>query len=267
MGRELFDYAFKEYSRRWMFKHPEPSDFFRTMEDAAGMDLDWFWHSWFYTTKHVDLAVTDIKRYQLDDGNPEDKTKRDQKADQEEKKKNISTVHNKKIPKYTQGRRDLRDFYDQLDRFEVTEEDKKSFTESMAKLEPHERKLFKSKKEFHVITFQNKGGAIMPLLVELHFEKRKKKTIYLPAEMWKKNAREVKKLFITKEPIIKVILDPSERLADTNLLNNVWPPEIGQSRFTPKPREIKKNEMQKALEKAEKASKAMEATKSEKKKK
>lgn len=253
MGRELFDHAFQEYSRRWMFKHPEPSDFFRTMEDAAGIDLDWFWHSWFYTTKHVDLAVTDIKRYVLDNGNPEDKAKRDQQDEKDAQKKNITVEHNKKIQKYTDRRKELRDFYDKLDRFKVAEEDKKSFTESMAKLELHERKLFKSKKEFHVVTFKNTGGVIMPIPVELHFSKGKKKTIHLPAEIWKKNAREVKKLFVTKEPIVKIIIDPGERLADVNTDNNVWPPEIGEDRFTPKPREKKKNEMQKAQERKDKA--------------
>ncbi|MGC6425371.1 MAG: M1 family metallopeptidase [Akkermansiaceae bacterium] len=266
MGRELFDHAFKEYSRRWMFKHPEPSDFFRTMEDAAGIDLDWFWHSWFYTTKHVDLAVTDIKRYLLDDGNPENKAKRDKEADKEAKSKNISKEHNKRIPKYTNGRKDLRDFYDKLDRFEVTDEDKKAFTESMAKLEPHERKLFDSNKEFQIVTFQNNGGVIMPLLVDLHFEKGKKQTVHLPAEIWKKNFREVKKLFVTKEPLVKVVIDPGERLGDTNMANNVWPPEIGETLFTPKPRETKKNEMQKARdqEEEEKEKKAQSSKKDNK---
>ncbi|PTB87087.1 aminopeptidase, partial [Pseudidiomarina aestuarii] len=57
MGRELFDYAFKEYARRWMFKRPTPADFFRTMEEASGVDLDWFWRGWFYSTDHVDISL------------------------------------------------------------------------------------------------------------------------------------------------------------------------------------------------------------------
>ena len=63
MGRELFDYAFKEYARRWAFKHPEPADFFRTMEDASGEDLDWFWRGWFYGTDACDISLDTVKYY------------------------------------------------------------------------------------------------------------------------------------------------------------------------------------------------------------
>ncbi len=66
MGRELFDYAFKEYARRWAFKHPEPADLFRTMEDASGEDLDWFWRGWFYTTEPCDQSLDSVKYFKTD---------------------------------------------------------------------------------------------------------------------------------------------------------------------------------------------------------
>ena len=265
MGREAFDHAFQEFSMRWMFKRPEPADFFRSIEDAAGIDLDWFWYSWFYTTKHVDLAVTGIKRYVLDDGNPEGQAKREKEEDKEFKKNSITDERNKKLPKYTDGRKDLIDFYDKLKRFNVTDEEKEKFANSLAKLKPHERKLLKTKKDFQVVTFKNNGGVIMPILVELEFKNGKKKQVHIPAEMWKKNPREIKRLFITKHPITKVRIDPGDRTADTNSSNNVWPPEIEESRFTPKPRKEEKNEMQKAQERKDKATKEKKEKSSAKK--
>ena len=71
MGRELFDYAFKTYSERWAFKHPTPLDFFRTMEDASAVDLDWFWRGWFYTNDHVDISLDHVNWYKVNTGNPE----------------------------------------------------------------------------------------------------------------------------------------------------------------------------------------------------
>jgi hypothetical protein len=64
MGKELFDHAFRTYSQRWMFKHPSPADFFRTMEDASGIDLDWFWRGWFYTTDFNDIGIKGVKKFQ-----------------------------------------------------------------------------------------------------------------------------------------------------------------------------------------------------------
>ncbi|MDG1527912.1 MAG: M1 family metallopeptidase [Polaribacter sp.] len=69
MGPELFDHAFKEYANRWKFKHPTPADFFRTMEDASAMDLDWFWRGWFYTTDVTDIGIKSVKKYTAVEGN------------------------------------------------------------------------------------------------------------------------------------------------------------------------------------------------------
>ena len=70
MGRELFDFAFKTYCERWKFKHPSPADFFRSMEDASAVDLDWFWRGWFYGTEPVDIAIKEVKWFELNTQNP-----------------------------------------------------------------------------------------------------------------------------------------------------------------------------------------------------
>tara|TARA_B110000046_G_scaffold146709_1_gene154130 strand:+ start:32558 stop:34690 length:2133 start_codon:yes stop_codon:yes gene_type:complete len=72
MGKELFDHAFRTYSQRWMFKHPTPADFFRTMEDASGIDLDWFWRGWFYSTDVTDIGIENVRKFYAVDG--EDKS-------------------------------------------------------------------------------------------------------------------------------------------------------------------------------------------------
>jgi hypothetical protein len=89
MGRELFDYAFKMYSNRWMFKHPNPEDLFRTMEDASSVDLDWFWRGWFYSTDHVDIGLEKVKYYRINDQNPV--------TNKKESKINFVEVYNKDI--------------------------------------------------------------------------------------------------------------------------------------------------------------------------
>ncbi|MGJ8694751.1 MAG: M1 family metallopeptidase [Verrucomicrobiaceae bacterium] len=251
MGREIFDDAFQEFSKRWMFKRPEPSDFFRTMEDAAGIDLDWFWHSWFYTTRHVDLAVTDITRYQLSDGNPKTATKDKKEEDRQYKEDSVTSRRNKGIPKYVEANKELRDFYDKLDRFELTKEDRDAFKKKIADLKPSERALLKSKKEFQVVTFENLGGVIMPILVELEFKGGKTQSLSLPAEIWKKNHRKVKRLFITKSPIISVTVDPGNRTADIRTRNNTWPPKVNETDFTPTPKKEESNPMREAREKKE----------------
>lgn len=232
MGRKLFDDAFQKYSRRWMFKSPEPSDFFRTMEDASGMDLDWFWRTWFYTTDHVDMAVTGITQHVVDTGDPDKKASEQKKEHRETRKANITTENNRDIPKYV-DENDLFDFYDKYKKFKVSEKDRKKFHDQIENLKPDERSLLKTNKRFTIVNFENKGGVIMPLLVELHFEGGGKELRTIPAEIWKKNHKEVSKLFVTKEPVIKVVLDPRKQTADTVLDNNVWPPQIDRDSYTP----------------------------------
>jgi len=231
MGRKLFDDAFMEYSRRWMFKSPEPSDFFRTMEDASGMDLDWFWRSWFYTTDHVDMAVTGLTQHILDTGDPDEKAKEKKNDQREARKADVTTKNNRDIPKYVDENK-LYDFYDKRKKAKVSEEERKRFHDQIEKLEPRERSLLKTNKRFTVVNFENKGGVIMPLLVELHLEGGGKELRTVPAEIWKKNHTSVSKLFVTKKPVVKVVLDPRKQTADASLENNVWPPEINRKPYS-----------------------------------
>jgi hypothetical protein len=263
LGREIFDDAFKEFSTRWMFKNPEPADFFRTMEDAAGVDLDWFWHSWFYTTKHVDIAVTNFERHVLDPGDPDDKADKSKKEKKDADGKNIVAERNKDIPKYVDQNKKLRDFYDKKKDPKVTDEQRDKFKEMIRELEPRERKLLKTKKHITIARFENRGGVIMPLLVELHLENGKKITRTIPAEIWKKNHQSVSKHFITTKAVVKIVLDPGEVTADANKTNNVWPPQIEDVPFSlRKKSESFNNEMKKDREK-----KAAERKKKEEEKK
>ena len=274
LGRELFDEAFREYSTRWMFKSPEPSDFFRTMEDAAGVDLDWFWRSWFYTTNNVDIAVTGITRHLLDDKDPRDEAQRKKEASDQSRSENIVSERNKEIPKYVEENEGLKDFYDEPKKHKATEDEVKKFDEMIADLKPRERKLLKTTKSFTVVDFENRGGVIMPLLVELHLEGGKKQEEVIAAEIWKLDSQRVSKLFVTTKPVIKVVIDPGKQTADVNTTNNIWPPEVKEESFTLNPenksfdnpmKEDRAKKEREAREKAEKAKAAKDKKEAEKK--
>ena len=257
LGREIFDDAFKEFSTRWMFKSPEPADFFRTMEDAAGVDLDWFWHSWFYTNKHVDIGITGFTRHVLDRQDPEDKLEKERKAREESEKKNVVAQGNRKIPKYVDQNKGLKDFYDKKEEPKVTEKEWEKYRKMLDDLKPRERRLLRTKKHLTVANFSNLGGVIMPLVVELELKNGRKEKHTVPAEIWKKDHKAVSKLFITGSEVTAIRLDPLEETADANKKNNVWPPEIEEVPFTlKKPKEGFDNEM-----KRDRARKATEAKK------
>ncbi len=260
LGREIFDDAFQKYCQRWMFKRPEPADFFRTMEDASGVDLDWFWYGWFYSTGHVDIAITEIKRYLLDNGDLEKQKAREKKETDEERALDLTTELDKDAPKYVDEKGEaLKDFYDRFNRYAVTDKDTKKRKELLEKLEPWEKKLLESKEVLQVVTFENKGGLVMPLLLELHFQKKKPELIKIPAEIWTKNHKKVRKLFITDEPITKIVLDPRKQTSDAAKANNIWPQEIDEEYFELTTREKESNPMRD--EKKAKEEKAKEAEK------
>lgn len=274
LGRELFDEAFREYSTRWMFKSPEPSDFFRTMEDAAGVDLDWFWRSWFYTTNNVDIAVTGITRHLLDDKDPRDAAQLKKEAARESLAENVTAQRNKDIPKYVEENEGLKDFYDEPKKIKATEDEVKKFEKMIADLKPRERKLLKTTKSFTVVDFENRGGVIMPLLVELHLEGGKTQEEVIAAEIWKLDTQRVSKLFVTTKPVTKVVIDPLKQTADVNSNNNVWPPEVKEETFTLTPenksfdnpmKQDRANKEREAREKAEKAKAAKAKKEAEKK--
>ncbi len=245
LGRELFDFAFREYARRWMFKRPYPADFFRTMEDASGTDLDWFWRGWFYTTDHVDIAVTGVRQFQIDDGNPRTESRR-KKKERDERPRTLAEQRSADLPRRVDRYPELIDFYNTFDELDVTPDDMEAFRKTMAELEPHERKLLKNRQNFYLIDLKNIGGLVMPVVLKLTFTDGTSRELRLPAELWVRNSRNVSRLVISDKELASVELDPHLESADADRSNNVFPPTIPKSRFQLFREKKEKNAMQKA---------------------
>ncbi len=232
MGRELFDFAFKEYARRWAFRHPTPADFFRTMEDASGVDLDWFWRGWFYSIDHVDMALKDVKWYQINTQDPdvESAWKRER---EEAKPKDISKERDQDFIPKTRLEADpsLHDFYTQRDPFEVIELDREAYQNYRAKLTPEEIELLESSKQFYEVTVENIGGLVMPLIFRFEYVDGTEEIRTIPVEIWKLSTPTVTKVFITEKEVERITLDPYLETADTDLSNNAWPAIRQPSRF------------------------------------
>jgi hypothetical protein len=246
MGRELFDFAFKTYSRRWMFKHPTPADFFRTMEDASGVDLDWFWRGWFFTTEHVDISLESVKWYTLNTENPEIESAWRRENDQKQDV-HIGVTRNKESIKETQTEKypELMDYYNTKDPYAVNRLDLEEYQELKKKLSPEQIKLLNSGLNFYELEFKNIGGLVMPIILQLTFEDGTTEVIYVPAEIWRLNSHKVTKVFITEKEVVKFRVDPFLETADTDLSNNAWPREITESRFKLfQERQSRENEMQ-----------------------
>ena len=260
MGREVFDYAFKEYSRRWMFKRPEPADFFRTMEDASGKDLDWFWRGWFYTTYNVDVGIKSLKLYEIDTKNPDiekpiQKTKRD-----ELNAKDLIDIRNKSLPKAVDKNKKLLDFYNKYDPLDVTDADRREYNKWIKELDSEELKLLSLRKKFYVIDLENVGGLVSPVILEIDYKNAKSETIRIPAEIWRKNNDNVRKMIISDKEIVQIEVDPLLETADTDRYNNFWPPKTIESRFQLQKRKKSKNPMQKAKEEKQRVEKENQKT-------
>ncbi|TXK37488.1 M1 family metallopeptidase [Pontibacter qinzhouensis] len=232
MGRELFDYAFKEYATRWAFKHPMPADFFRTMEDASGVDLDWFWRGWFYTTDHTDMAIEGVKWYTIDSQNPEfvNAQKREQlnKAPQ-----TLSQQRNlQDIPRtLVDANPELNDFYNSYDPLTTTAADQQRYQSFLNGLSPEQKKILDSGMNFYEVGFKNLGGLVMPLIVRMEFEDGTDEVVNIPAEIWRLNNTDITKVFVTEKPVASFTLDPFLQTADTDLSNNTFPRRLAPSRF------------------------------------
>jgi len=251
VGREVFDYAFKEYARRWKFKHPTPDDLFRTIEEASGQDLDWFWRGWFYTTDHTDIAIESVRHYVMDTGDPEQMAERD-RAEDEEEVETLSQQRNKDLPKRVEKHPELLDFYDtEYDEYEVTEEDREEFQEMLDELTDAERAALDTAKRFYVADFRNIGGLVMPLILRISYADGSNEIMRIPAEIWRYNNVNMSKLLLTDKEITSIEVDPFEETGDTDRTNNRYPQEIEEKRFKAVPRdEPKKNPMQEVREAA-----------------
>ncbi|MDA8769354.1 M1 family metallopeptidase [Schleiferiaceae bacterium] len=222
MGRELFDYAFKEYSRRWAFKHPTPADLFRTMEDASGVDLDWFWRGWFYTTDHVDIALTDVQWYQMSTQNPDVEKPFEEEKDRKAND-HVGRARNEVIRTMVDEVPATRDFYNSYNPFEVAAADREAYDRYRAGLSEQEAALLDAGYHFYGVTFENQGGLIMPLVLRFTLEDGTEEVKRIPAEVWLKNEDEFTKWFNFTQPVVQITLDPFLEMADTDRSDNYWP--------------------------------------------
>lgn len=232
MGRELFDYAFKTYAHRWAFKHPTPADFFRTMEDASAVDLDWFWRGWFFGTEPVDVSIDSVKYYRLNTKNPAVEAMAD-RAQFDRNLENISTTRNKEAgTKFAvEADTSLQDFYSKWDRFAATPVTTQSYQTMYNALSPDEKKLYDSKSYFYEINFSNKGGLVTPLIIEWTYTDGTKELEKIPAYIWRKNEFKISKVFAKTKEVKGIKLDPYRETADIDETNNSWPREYQPSRF------------------------------------
>ncbi|UMB54773.1 M1 family metallopeptidase [Lutibacter sp. A64] len=213
MGPELFDHAFKTYATRWKFKHPTPADFFRTMEDASAMDLDWFWRGWFYTTGNTDIGIKEVKKYHITDKPTEQAIKRYERFG----------ISKNDIPPSL--------YLVSEDSDEFTEDLKNNTAKDFSSLSTYidenfsseEKATLKSPKYFYEVKFEKPGDLVMPIIVEFEYEDGTKERKQYPAQIWRKNDAEVTKIFPTSKAIKKITIDPDEETADVDLSNNNWP--------------------------------------------
>ena len=232
MGRELFDYAFKEYAKRWAFKHPTPADLFRTMEDASAVDLDWFWRGWFFGTDPVDIALNDVRYYRMNSMKQGEEHQTDKKAFEKEND-NISRGRNRAAGVKFAVEQDttLQDFYNKFNRFEVSKTADEQFQRYYASLSDDEKKLYERKKNFYELDFSNEGGLVMPIIIEWTFADGTKETDRIPAYVWRKDENKVTKVFAKDKEVVAVQLDPYRETADIDESNNSWPRKAKPSRF------------------------------------
>ncbi len=222
MGPELFDKAFKEYSQRWAFKHPKPSDFFRTMEDASAVDLDWFWRGWFFTTDNVDLTVDDVKWYKV----------KSTQIDPE--KKNVKVKQGDLAANASKEK--AADFSNGPQEFNVINTPDADYRDFRSRIDDNAIRQKLDGKNIYEVTFKNSGGLVSPVIIEWTFKDGSKELERLPAEIWRLNEFEVKKVFVKEKEVVNIVIDPNLETADVNTGDNVFPKKPAVSKFE----EIKK---------------------------
>jgi hypothetical protein len=222
MGHELFDYAFKTYANRWKFKHPTPEDFFRTMEDASAVDLDWFWRGWFYTTDYNDIGIKEVNKYFV--SNEPSK----EVADFLKKRRRRDSKQGPMVYMIAEGSEDYKPEMNKP--FKIV--DYKVLDEFVNQnFSDEEKAKLNEPKFFYQVTFNKPGGLVMPIIVELTFEDGTTENHYFPAQIWRMNDQEVNRTFATKKAIAKIQIDPKLETADIDTTNNSWPKTIEKSKF------------------------------------
>ncbi len=237
MGRELFDFAFREYAQRWKFKRPTPADFFRTMEDASGVDLDWFWRGWFYSTDHVDIALTGLREYKVSSANPDVESALNREEHATEVPETLAQIRNREEGRepYLQKHPELADFYNANDRFTASNKDRNTYTEMLDELEDWEyetlRRAVAEDDFIYFMDFENIGGLPSPLPLLITNADGSAEMTTLPAEIWRRDINKVTRLLIRDKAIASVALDPRHETADADFSNNHFPSRIEKSRI------------------------------------
>ena len=209
MGEELFDKAFKEYAERWAFKQPTPADFFRTMEDASAVDLDWFWRGWFYSVDNVDVELSDVRWFKM----------------------NTQFRGIENTIQGTQIKSGISDaeggsnsgFSVEPEPLTITDTDSWFYGEFRNRMNDDEVRKSYADKNFYELTFKNIGGLVTPLIIEWTYKDGTKEVDRIPAEIWRLNETEVKKVFMKDREVVHISIDPNEETADTDVSNNFFP--------------------------------------------
>ncbi|HEY8399960.1 MAG TPA: M1 family metallopeptidase [Cytophagaceae bacterium] len=232
MGRKLFDEAFKEYCRRWAFKTPTPADFFRTMEDASAVDLDWFWREWFFNVGHVDQTITNVTGYTINKQDPE-KELPEAKQKKESEKKDISSIRNSVEIKATvlEQLPFLMDKYDSITPYEVTEQKISSYKLYYNSLNNIEKAILESNNYFYQVDLANVGTMVMPVILQLQFVDGTEEVIRIPAEIWRKNEKKVSKVIACSKEVKQFVLDPFLEIADVDASNNTYQGQINLNKI------------------------------------
>lgn len=215
MGPELFDRAFKEYATRWMYKHPKPADFFRTMEDASAVDLDWFWRGWWFTTDHVDIALEDVAWYRVKStkANPENKSVQTTTGD------------------LGKGNTPSTDFSKGPREFKLTNSPDFMYGEFLGRVDDNAIRQKLEGKNLYQVKLKNVGGLVMPVIIEWTYADGTKEVENIPAEIWRQNENEISKVFIKDKEVTSVVIDPKNQTADVDNANNVFPKRASDSKF------------------------------------
>ena len=219
MGPELFDHAFKEYAQRWAFKHPNPADFFRSMEDASAVDLDWFWRGWFYTTDNVDVDLQEVKWFKL----------RSETVDPEKKKMKVKRGDLQ--AETSSGKSGENDFSNGPEEFSVMNTPEYLQGEFRSRVDDNDIRRKLEGKNIYQLKFRNAGGLVTPLVIEWTFKDGSKEIERVPAEVWRVNEVEITKVFIKEKEVVNIVIDPNFELADVEMRNNVFPKKTAPSRF------------------------------------
>ena len=218
LGRELFDYAFKIYCERWAFKHPAPADLFRTLEDASGVDLDWFWRGWFYSTEYVDLNLSKVRIAQVPTIDPDELENQRRTKFEKDKKRHIGRIRNQKqLPPTVVDRvAETNDFYNSYDRYKLNSREQKKLSRLKDRRDGY----------LHELTISNDGGLISPIVLGFTFKDGTRSILRYPAEIWIQNEKNFTKTVYFPKKAIKIEIDPFLELADCDTYNNVWPRQV-----------------------------------------